>query len=202
MYPDSGYKQAHVQLVCTRPFSHIHREPGPGSTVASLSLSRSELIIWKLCYVQCVPTCLAAIIFIWTESITKFHVTIVIKVRGSTSWVRGLVMVMVMVMSCHGSQLPWSTVAQIDWSTRFYAFDKQNTTEICQCPHNFRWCWCWCWCWCLLFEAFLADCPSIVGGFSLLLSLTKMLSTYTMWTSYHVTVRSGAAPPQRGVGSV
>ena len=36
-------------------------------------------------YVQCVRTCLAAIIFIWTESVTKFHVTIVIKVRGSTS---------------------------------------------------------------------------------------------------------------------
>ena len=121
MYPDSGYKQAHVQSVCARPFSHIHREPGPSSTVTSLSQSQSS---YKNLYVQCVRTCLAAIIFIWTETVTKFHVTIVIEVRGPISWVQILVMV------------PWSTVAQIDWNARFCAFDKQNTTGVRRSVHK------------------------------------------------------------------
>ena len=30
MYPDSGYKWAHVQLVCTRPFSHVGGAWGRG----------------------------------------------------------------------------------------------------------------------------------------------------------------------------
>ena len=28
MYPDSGYKLAHEQLVCTRPYSPHREEPG------------------------------------------------------------------------------------------------------------------------------------------------------------------------------
>ena len=37
MYPDSGYKRAHAQSVCTRPFSRVGRglgtRPGDEATV-------------------------------------------------------------------------------------------------------------------------------------------------------------------------
>jgi hypothetical protein len=39
MYPDSGYKLAHAQLVCTRPFSLHWEGPGDEATVEKIASS-------------------------------------------------------------------------------------------------------------------------------------------------------------------
>ncbi len=43
MYPDSGYKRAHAQSVCTRPFSRVGR--GLGTRLLSIQISVGLLIV-------------------------------------------------------------------------------------------------------------------------------------------------------------
>ena len=45
MYPDSGYKRAHAQSVCTRPFSRVGRGLGT-------RLSRTIISMWQMSLYQ------------------------------------------------------------------------------------------------------------------------------------------------------
>ena len=45
MYPDSGYKRAHAQSVCTRPFSRIER--GLGTRLGEIRNEKLEMRKWK-----------------------------------------------------------------------------------------------------------------------------------------------------------
>ena len=51
MYPDSGYKRAHAQSVCTRPFSRVGRGLGTRLFGCLLALCGPTMHVATLCVV-------------------------------------------------------------------------------------------------------------------------------------------------------